>query len=71
MLTLGNRRVDNKLIDLTDITFQYLEMNGFVNISRASREIPKKRIPRTTSSVKDESVPSMNEEYVLVHKKIN
>lgn len=46
-------------------------MNGFVNISRASREIPKKRIPRTTSSVKDESVPSMNEEYVLVHKKIN
>lgn len=71
VLTLGNRRVDNKLIDLTDITFQYLEMNGFVNISIASREIPKKRIPRTTSSVKDESVPSMNEEYVLVHKKID
>lgn len=71
VLTLGNRRVDNRLIDLTDITFQYLEMNGFVNISRASREIPNKRIPCTTSSVKNESVPSMNEEYVLVHKKMD
>lgn len=69
VLTLGNRRVDNKLIDLTDITFQYLEMKGFANVSKASRKIPLKRIPRTTSSVNDESVLSMNEEYVLVHKR--
>lgn len=69
VLTLGNRRVDNKLIDLADITFQYLEMNGFANISKASRKIPQKRIPRMTSSVRNKSVLSMNEEYVLVHKK--
>lgn len=69
VLTLGNRRVDNKLIDLTDITFQYLEMNGFTNISKLSRKIPQKRMPRTTSSVRNKSVLSMNEEYVLVHKK--
>lgn len=69
VLTLGNRRVDNKLIDLTDITFQYLEMNGFANVSKVSRKIPQKRMPRTTSSVRNKSVLSMNEEYVLVHRK--
>ncbi len=70
VITLGNRRVDNKLINLTDITYQYLIMNGFNNISKATRKIPQKRIPRTTSSVRNKSVLSMNEEYVLVHKKM-
>jgi len=69
VMTLGNRRVDNKLINLTDITCQYLEMKDFTNISKATRKIPQKRMPRTTSSVRDESVSSMNEEYVLVHKR--
>ncbi len=68
-MTLGNRRVDNKLINLTDITQQYLDMRDFTNISKATREIPQKRIPRKTSSVRDESVSSMNEEYVIVHKR--
>jgi len=69
VMTLGNRRVDNKLINLTDITYQYLNMKNFINISKATRKIPQKRMPRTTSSVGDVSVLSMNEEYVLVHKK--
>ena len=69
VITLGNRRVDNKLINLTDITYQYLEMKDFTNISKATRKILQKRMPRTTSSVRDESVLSMNEEYVLVHKR--
>ena len=69
VMTLGNRRVDNKLVNLTDITQQYLDTKDFTNISKATREIPQKRIPRKTSSVRDESVSSMNEEYVLVHKR--
>jgi hypothetical protein len=69
VMTLGNRRVDNKLINLTDITYQYLDMKDFTNISKATRKIPQKRMPQTTSSVRDESVSSMNEEYVLVHKR--
>jgi site-specific DNA-methyltransferase (cytosine-N4-specific) len=69
VMTLGNRRVDNKLINLTDITYKYLEMNNFTNISKMAREIPQKRIPRTTSNVADKSVLSMSEEYVIVHKK--
>lgn len=71
VLTLGNRRVDNVLINLTDITYQYLETNGFQNVSKKSRKIVQKRIPKTTSSVREECVSSMNEEYVIVHKKLN
>lgn len=69
VMTLGNRRVDNKLINLTDITCKYLDMRDFMNISKATRKIPQKRMPRKTSSVRNESVSSMNEEYVLVHKR--
>lgn len=69
VMTLGNRRVDNKLINLTDITYHYLEMNNFTNISKMARDIPQKRIPKTTSNVADKSVLSMSEEYVIVHKR--
>lgn len=70
VMTLGNRRVDNKLINLTRITSDYLELKGFRNESKISRRIPNKRMPRRTSSVNNKSVSSMNKEYVIVHKKI-
>lgn len=69
VMTLGNRTVDGIIIDLTSITKSYLEANNFMNIEIASREIPNKRIPRKTSKVGNKSVSSINEEYVIVHKR--
>jgi len=70
ILTLGNRTVDNINIDLTNISRLFLENLGFKNLQTISREIPVKRIPRVTSSVDNESVSSMNSEYVIIHKRM-
>lgn len=67
IMTLGNRRVDNVLINLTEITMEYLESNRFKLIKRLSRDIPNKRMPRKTSRVNNKSVSSMNKEYVIIH----
>lgn len=69
VLTLGNRTVDGINIDLTDISCQYLENHNFINVEKSSRDIPYKRIPKTTSNVDNKSVQSMNSEYVLIHKR--
>lgn len=69
VLTLGNRTVDGVRIDLTEITKNYLELLGFKNIQELTRDIPRKRIPATTSKVNNQSVQSMNKEYVIIHKK--
>lgn len=69
VMTLGNRRVDNVLINLTDITTEYLGSNKFKLIKQLSRDIPNKRMPRKTSQVNNKSVASMNEEYVIIHKR--
>lgn len=71
VMTLGNRTVDRVNIDLTNISKTYLEYLGFKNIQILSREIPSKRIPRKTSNVYNESVDSMNSEYVIIHQRIN
>lgn len=69
VLTLGNRTVDGVTIDLSKISFQYLENHSFKNIDQLTREIPFKRIPKTTSIVNNSSVQSMNSEYVLIHER--
>ncbi|WP_034855141.1 hypothetical protein WMO13_08795 [Ignatzschineria larvae DSM 13226] len=69
VMTLGNRTVDGVNINLTDITSLYLETKNFIKLDLLSREIPLKRIPRVTSSVNNESVPSMTKEFVLIHRK--
>lgn len=70
VMTLGNRRVDNQLINLTEITADYLELKGYKNESIISRKIQNKRIPRITSIVNSKSVSSMSEEYVIVHRRV-
>lgn len=69
VMTLGNRTVDRVNINLTKITSLYLEAKNFVKLNLLSREIPMKRIPRVTSSVNNESVPSMTKEFVLIYCK--
>lgn len=69
VMTLGNRTVDRININLTEITSQYLEFNGFILVETLSRDIPMKRIPRKTSKVGNEAVSSMNEEFVIIHNR--
>lgn len=70
IMTLGNRTVDGININLTDITIRYLEEHNFKNNIVMEREIPVKRLPRKTSKVNNQSVNSMNYEYVIIHDKI-
>ena len=70
VLTLGDRRVDNKVVPLSSITQEYFENNGFELEISITRNIPIKRMPRRVSKVKDNSVESMNQEYVLILRKI-
>ncbi len=70
VMTLGNRTVDRVNINLTDITSTYLESKGFKLLDTLSRNIPVKRIPKLTSKVNNESVSSMNEEFVIIHSRL-
>lgn len=70
VMTLGNRTVDRVNINLTDITSIYLESKGFKLLDTLSRNIPVKRIPKLTSKVNNESVSSMNEEFVIIHSRL-
>lgn len=71
MLIIGNRRVDNKVVPLSDITREYLENCGLKLEVTITRNIPQKRMPRKVSRVDNASVESMNQEYVLIFKKYN
>ena len=70
VLTLGDRRVDNQVVPLSIITTEYLESNGFILEKVITRNIPKKRMPRKVSKVGGNSVESMNQEHVLIFKKV-
>ncbi|MFS9257709.1 modification methylase [Streptococcus pseudopneumoniae] len=70
VLTLGDRRVDNQVVPLSTITTEYLESNGFILEKAITRNIPKKRMPRKVSKVGGDSVESMNQEHVLILKKV-
>ena len=70
VLTLGDRRVDNRVVPLSTITTEYLESNGFILEKAITRNIPKKRMPRKVSKVGGGSVESMNQEHVLILKKV-
>ena len=70
VLTLGDRRVDNRVVPLSTITTEYLESNGFILEKAITRNIPKKRMPRKVSKVGGNSVESMNQEHVLILKKV-
>ncbi len=70
VMTLGNRTVDGVCINLTKITIQFLKDKGYKEKEMAKREIVSKRIPKRVSTVKNSSVSSMNEEYVIVMQRL-
>ena len=51
------------------IAKEYLKKNGLTLETSITRNIPQKRMPRKVSRVKNDSVESMNQEYVLIFKK--
>jgi len=69
VLTLGNRRVDNKVLPLTEITKTFLEERNFHTEVEISRKITSKRIPTRVSRVNNQSVSSMNNEYIIILRK--
>ncbi|HFU4533082.1 TPA: hypothetical protein ACGPBJ_001585, partial [Streptococcus suis] len=71
VLTLGNRRVDNRVLPLSVITEEFLEKKGLKLEISIIRNIPQKRMPRKVSRVDNSSVESMNREYVLIFRKRN
>jgi site-specific DNA-methyltransferase (cytosine-N4-specific) len=69
VMTLGNRIVDGKRIELTDITINRLSKNGFRLVEKISREIFSKRTPKILSYKDGLPINSMNIEYVIIMEK--
>lgn len=69
VLTLGNRTVDGKEINLAEITRSYLDDSDFSEVETTIRKIPRKRIPFATSRVKDQPVKSISEEHILIYRR--
>lgn len=70
VLTLGNRTVDRIKINLTKITKEFMEKNGFIQMQTYEREIPQKRTPKKTSRVNDAPVESMNCEFITIYQRV-
>jgi site-specific DNA-methyltransferase (cytosine-N4-specific) len=70
VLTLGNRRVDNNIIDFDVYNDRIAQFHGLVLETELSRNIQWKRTPSRVSHVKNfGSVESMKKEYIKVYKK--
>lgn len=69
MMTIGNRRVDNKILPLTELTKEFFKSLGYSVEAELTRNIPTKRMPRKVSKVGEVAVESMNIEYVLIFQK--
>ncbi|MCY7847979.1 modification methylase [Bacillus haynesii] len=70
VLTLGNRRVDNKEIKLDQITKEFCINNGMKFEAEIGRNIKRKRIPKMVSHISNYGpVKSMNAETVLILRK--
>ncbi|CCZ84962.1 modification methylase [Firmicutes bacterium CAG:631] len=69
ILTVGNRKVDNKLFPFVKVNDELAKLFGFVKIIEKRRDILNKRIAKKISKVNSTSVESMSEEYILIYKK--
>jgi hypothetical protein len=69
MMTIGNRRVDNQVLPLTELTKEFFSNLGYTIEAELTRNIPSKRMPRRVSRVDRVAVESMNIEYVLIFQK--
>ncbi len=69
VLTLGNRTVSGININLTQITFEFLEKNNFIIEEILERNITNKVMPSKILTKKGKEISLMNKEYVLIAKK--
>jgi len=69
IMTLGNRTVDGERIELTKITKEFMETNGFIQIESHEREIVSKRMPRKIYTKENGTITSMNKEHLIIMKK--
>ena len=70
VLTVGNRRVDNIVVELDKISIELAELYNLSLDVKLNREIPYKRMPKKLSSVGElGAVESMNKEIILIFRK--
>ena len=70
VLTLGNRRVDNKEIAFDVFNYMLAQKYGMELDSTITRNIIGKRMPPKVSSIKEVgAVKSMSKEYVKIYRK--
>ncbi|WP_252225972.1 site-specific DNA-methyltransferase [Clostridium sp. ZBS2] len=70
VLTVGNRRVANNIIEFNKIIKEFSMRYGVTLVYEFNRNIIKKRLPTKVSKLKDNtSVNSMSKEYILILKK--
>ena len=67
ILTIGNRKVDNKTVPFDKANIELAEKSGLKLVQRLSRKIVNKRMASKVSHLKNVgSVESMKEEKVLI-----
>lgn len=71
ILTVGNRKVDNKLFPFVDLNHELANLYGLRLVQELRRDILKKRMAKKVSKVGNEAVESMSEEYILIYTKDN
>ena len=69
MMTVGNRRVDNRILPLTELSEEFFLKLNYSLEAKLTRNIHSKRMPKKVSRVDSSSVESMNIEYVLIFRK--
>lgn len=70
ILTVGNRKVDNKLFPFVDLNHELASLYGLRLVQELKRDILKKRMAKKVSKVGNEAVESMSEEYILIYRKV-
>lgn len=70
ILTVGNRRVHNKVIELNKIIYELSEVYNLKVIYECTRNISNKRIPSKVSTIKNNgAVSSIKKEYIIIIRK--
>lgn len=71
ILTVGNRRVNNRVVEFNKIIVELCKLYNIDLIYEFSRNIINKRMPSKISKLKDDSsVESMNKEQILILKRV-
>lgn len=72
VITLGNRRVDNKLVPFNKVHEELAEKYGITIVQTLVRDIEKKRMAKRVSKDRDgNSIESMSEEYIMIFRKVD